>query len=78
MRLITCNQIRGAIQEYQTQLIDSVKEDIQRLHHKVCLTAFSETHQRLHVAFYSSKRNTDSQKHTTCPKCETYPQYQAP
>ncbi|KAF7760646.1 hypothetical protein Agabi119p4_10055 [Agaricus bisporus var. burnettii] len=27
-------KIRGAIQEYQTQLIDSVKEDIQRLHHK--------------------------------------------
>jgi hypothetical protein len=29
-------QIRGAIQEYQTQLIDSVKEDIKRLHDKVC------------------------------------------
>lgn len=28
-------QIRGAIQEYQTQLIDSVKEDIKRLHDKV-------------------------------------------
>ncbi|KAJ3566624.1 hypothetical protein NP233_g6881 [Leucocoprinus birnbaumii] len=27
-------KIRGAIQEYQTQLIDSVKEDIQHLHHK--------------------------------------------
>ena len=30
-------QIRGAIREYQTQLIDSVKEDITRLHDKVCL-----------------------------------------
>jgi dynein heavy chain 1 len=28
-------QIRGAIQEYQTQLIDTVKEDIKRLHDKV-------------------------------------------
>lgn len=28
-------KIRGAIQEYQTQLIDSVKEDIKRLHDKV-------------------------------------------
>jgi Dynein heavy chain, N-terminal region 1. len=28
-------QIRGAIQEYQTQLIDSVKEDIKHLHDKV-------------------------------------------
>ncbi|KAI0369874.1 dynein heavy chain protein 2 [Pilatotrama ljubarskyi] len=27
-------KIRGAIQEYQTQLIDSVKEDIKRLHEK--------------------------------------------
>lgn len=27
-------KIRSAIQEYQTRLIDSVKEDIQRLHHK--------------------------------------------
>ncbi|KAG1741247.1 dynein heavy chain, N-terminal region 1-domain-containing protein [Suillus lakei] len=27
-------KIRGAIQEYQTQLIDSVKEDIKRLHDK--------------------------------------------
>lgn len=27
-------KIRGAIQEYQTQLIDSVKEDIQKLHDK--------------------------------------------
>lgn len=34
--LLICRcQIRGAIQEYQTQLIESVKEDIQRLHHKV-------------------------------------------
>lgn len=30
-------QIRGAIQEYQTQLIDSVKEDIKRLHEKVSI-----------------------------------------
>jgi len=29
------SQIRGAIQEYQTQLIDSVKEDIKHLHEKV-------------------------------------------
>ena len=28
-------QIRGAIQEYQTQLIESVKEDIKHLHDKV-------------------------------------------
>ncbi|KAF8883831.1 dynein heavy chain, N-terminal region 1-domain-containing protein [Infundibulicybe gibba] len=28
-------KIRGAIQEYQTQLIDSVKEDIKRLHDKM-------------------------------------------
>jgi len=28
-------QIRGAIQEYQTQLIESVKEDITRLQDKV-------------------------------------------
>ena len=27
-------KIRGAISEYQTQLIDSVKEDIKRLHAK--------------------------------------------
>lgn len=27
-------KIRGAIQEYQTQLIDSVKEDIKHLHDK--------------------------------------------
>lgn len=33
-------QIRGAIQEYQTQLIDSVKEDIKHLHEKVSTTAF--------------------------------------
>lgn len=33
--LSQCVQIRGAIQEYQTQLIDSVKEDIKRLHEKV-------------------------------------------
>ena len=32
---ISLAQIRGAIQEYQTQLIDSVKEDIKRLHDKV-------------------------------------------
>ena len=30
-------KIRGAIQEYQTQLIDSVKEDIKRLQDKVRL-----------------------------------------
>lgn len=33
--MISVPQIRGAIQEYQTQLIDSVKEDIKRLHDKV-------------------------------------------
>ncbi len=33
--LICCRQIRGAIQEYQTQVIDSVKEDIKHLHEKV-------------------------------------------
>lgn len=33
--LCILDQIRGAIQEYQTQLIDSVKEDIKHLHDKV-------------------------------------------
>ena len=33
------HQIRGAIQEYQTQLIDSVKEDIKHLHDKVSINA---------------------------------------
>jgi hypothetical protein len=33
--LIYCLQICGAIQEYQTQLIDSIKEDIKHLHKKV-------------------------------------------
>ena len=35
MHLVTPEQIRGAIQEYQTQLIESVKEDIKHLHDKV-------------------------------------------
>ena len=32
---LSLKQIRGAIQEYQTQLIDSVKDDIKHLHEKV-------------------------------------------
>ena len=32
---LSIKQIRGAIQEYQTQLIDSVKDDIKHLHEKV-------------------------------------------
>lgn len=35
MHLVNLEQIRGAIQEYQTQLIESVKEDIKHLHDKV-------------------------------------------
>lgn len=35
MHLFNLEQIRGAIQEYQTQLIESVKEDIKHLHDKV-------------------------------------------
>jgi dynein heavy chain 1, cytosolic len=34
MVLIQIRQIRGAIQEYQTQLIERVKEDIKALHDK--------------------------------------------
>lgn len=37
-------QIRGAIQEYQTQLIDSVKEDIKHLHEKVSSTTSPRFH----------------------------------
>jgi dynein heavy chain 1 len=32
---LSLKQICGAIQEYQTQLIDSVKDDIKHLHEKV-------------------------------------------
>lgn len=35
MHPLNLEQIRGAIQEYQTQLIESVKEDIKHLHDKV-------------------------------------------
>ncbi|KAH9066966.1 dynein heavy chain, N-terminal region 1-domain-containing protein [Lactarius deliciosus] len=43
-------KIRGAIQEYQTQLIDSVKEDIKRLHDKF------KTQYRYSEAYHISKR----------------------
>ncbi|KAI0358856.1 dynein heavy chain protein 2 [Trametes cingulata] len=42
-------KIRGAIQEYQTQLIDSVKEDIKRLHEKF------KTQYRLSEAYHMSQ-----------------------
>ncbi|KIM50786.1 hypothetical protein SCLCIDRAFT_1225109 [Scleroderma citrinum Foug A] len=42
-------KIRGAIQEYQTQLIDSVKEDIKRLHDKF------KTQYRFSEAFHMSQ-----------------------
>ncbi|CAL1696879.1 unnamed protein product [Somion occarium] len=44
-------KIRGAIQEYQTQLIDSVKEDIKRLHDKVCF----KTQYRYSEAYHMSQ-----------------------
>lgn len=42
-------KIRGAIQEYQTQLIDSVKEDIKRLHDKF------KTQYRLSESYHMSQ-----------------------
>jgi Dynein heavy chain, N-terminal region 1 len=64
-----CQQIRGAIQEYQTQLIDSVKEDIKRLHDKVCVSRSFAC--LIHPFLPSSKHNTDTPKHIICPKCVT-------
>jgi len=73
--LISCRQIRGAIQEYQTQLIDSVKEDIKHLHEKVSNTTFL-TQSRTLTTSSSSKHNIDFLKLTTWRKCGTYHQLQ--
>ena len=62
-------QIRGAIQEYQTQLIDSVKEDIKRLHDKVSIIFLFPS--RATNVLASSKLSTDSRKRITCLKCAT-------
>ncbi|CED84986.1 dynein heavy chain cytosolic [Phaffia rhodozyma] len=47
--LLVRQKIRGAIQEYQTQLIESVKDDIKRLHQKFT------TNYRHSEAFYMSQ-----------------------
>ena len=47
--LLVRQKIRGAIQEYQTQLIESVKEDIKRLHQKFT------TNYRYSEAFHMSQ-----------------------
>jgi hypothetical protein len=57
-------QIRGAIQEYQIQLIDSVKKDIKRLHDKVPST-FASARSSADSA-RSSRRSTASPRHSTC------------
>lgn len=70
--MISVPQIRGAIQEYQTQLIDSVKEDIKRLHDKVNIDFLVSDHAT--DIFASLKLSTGSRKRITCLKCATFPQ----
>ena len=40
---LSLKQIRGAFQEYQMQLIDSVKDDIKHLHLKVYLFRYTKS-----------------------------------
>jgi hypothetical protein len=66
-------QIRGAIQEYQTQLIDSVKEDIKRLHEKVT-QSFIVPNWVYSSQTLSSKHNIVFRKPTICHRCAIYRQ----
>lgn len=59
-------QIRGAIQEHQTRLVDPIEEEIRHLYSKVRLASLLSNRTVLaDVVVSSSRFNTRSRKHTT-------------